>query len=183
MKQTASILLASILAFNWFGYRFVSNFLERRADLALEKRIDNSDYNEATLIEIRIPLNAPYLTGNSTEFERFTGEVELKGIHYKYVKRKIVDGELVLLCLPNENKTRFQNLRVDFFKLVNDINNSSQTKHKGESSFKAFITEYKQENNSWTITTLPFLRLHYMAAGNSYVAAGYASIPKQPPRI
>ncbi len=73
-------------------------------------------------------------------------KLELEGIHYKYVKRKIDNGELVLLCLPNEKtkpafKTKFK--RLIFLKLVNDLNQSSQNKNKGESSFKAFITEYK----------------------------------------
>lgn len=156
--------------------------MERKADLALETKIDNSDYDETNLIEIRVPLNAPYVSGNSTEFERFDGEVELEGVHYKYVKRKIINGELILLCLPNENKTRFQNSRVDFFKLVNDLNQSQNKSKDNSSSFKSFVTEYKQENNSWTINSLPNINLKPEVANNSILAAGFNTIPEQPPK-
>jgi hypothetical protein len=184
VKRAASILLLGILAFNWVGYRFVSQYLEHKADIVLETRIDNAEYDESSLIEIRVPLNAPYISaGNSTEFERFYGELEVEGVHYKYVKRKIDNGELVLLCLPNENKARFQNSRVDFFKLVNDLNNTSQSKEKNNSSsVKSFTTEYKQENNSWSIKPFTQLRFHYFTANTRACAAGFANIPEQPPK-
>jgi hypothetical protein len=184
VKQIASISLLAIFAFNWVGYRFVSDFFEKNADLALESRIDNSQYDESALIELRVPMNAPYLTGNSTEFERYDGELELDGTHYRYVKRKIENGELILLCLPNESKTRFQNSRVDFFKLVNDLNNSSNGKEKsGSSNFKAFTTEYKQENNSWAIKSLSDLHLQHVAFSYYAMATGFLNIIKQPPRV
>lgn len=183
MKKTASILLLAILAFNWIGYRFVSGFMEHKADLAFETRIDNSDYDETSLIEIRVPLNAPYIAGNSTGFERYDGELELDGVHYKYVKRKVENGELVLMCLPNESKTRIQNSRTDFFKLVNDLNHSARGKDKNNTaSFKAFTAEYKQENNSWDIQALVLLPLQYTVTDLSVKVAGYAAIPEQPPR-
>ena len=105
------------------------------------------------LIEIRVPLNAPYLSDNTTEFQRYDGELELDGVHYKYVKRKVVNGELVLLCLPNKSKTELQNSREEFFKLVNDLN-QTQNKKSNSSNFKSITTEYKKENNAWAITAI-----------------------------
>lgn len=183
VKRIASILLLSLLAFNWIGYRFLSGFLEHKADFALETRIDKADYDPARLIEIRVPLNAPYLSGNSSDFERYDGMIELDGVHYRYVKRKVVNGELVLLCLPNENKNRFQNSRVDFFKLVNDLNRPTQGKEKNSgSSIKSFAAEYKPENNSWTIASLNPVYRKNAIAQNSCRTADYNSVPKQPPR-
>src|SRR5205085_11312815 len=121
LKRAASILLLLLLAFNWVGYRLLTGFMESKADNLLEAKIENSDYDESTLIEIRVPMNAPYLAENSSGFERYDGELELDGVHYKYVKRKVVNGELVLLCLPNKGKTELQNSREEFFKLVNDL--------------------------------------------------------------
>lgn len=185
MKKTASILLLAILTFNWVGYRFVSGFLEQKADIAFESRIDNSQYDESFLMELRVPMNTPYLATNSAEFERYNGEIEVDGIHYKYVKRKIENGELVLLCLPDETKTRFQNSRVDFFKLVNDLNhtNSTSKEKSGSSTFKVFTTEYQQENNSWTIKHLSQLHLQHVACNNCEMATGFTTTFKQPPRV
>jgi len=155
--------------------------MENKADFALETRIDNSDYDETSLIEIRVPLNAPYLSDNTTEFQRYDGELELDGVHYKYVKRKVVNGELVLLCLPNKSKTELQNSREEFFKLVNDLN-QTQNKKSNSSNFKSITTEYKKENNAWAITALPLVILEHDIAIKSYVAEGFNFIPEQPPK-
>lgn len=174
-------MLLFLLAFNWVGYRLFTSFMESKADVALETKIENDDYDESSLIEIRVPLNAPYISVNSTEFERYDGELELDGAHYKYVKRKIVNGELVLLCLPNKSKTELQNSREEFFKLVNDLNHT-QSKEKSSSSFKSVTTEYKKENNVWAIPALTATVIHYNTAVRSIIDAGYKSAPDQPPK-
>ncbi len=156
--------------------------MENKADITLEQRIDNSDYEESSLIEIRIPLNAPYLSNNSSEFQRYDGELELDGVHYNYVKRRVVNGELVLLCLPNNSKTELHHSKKEFFKLVNDLS-QTQNKNKSESSnFKSITTEYKGENNAWAIPTHPLVFLAHEIAFKSYVAKGFNFIPKQPPK-
>ena len=182
MRQTASILLLFILAFNWVGYRLFTGFLEHHSDISLEKKIDSSAYSDAELIEMRVPLNAPYLSSNPTEFERFDGEIELQGKHFKYVKRKIENGQLVLLCLPDENKNRIQNSREEFFKLVNDLSHSTQHKNKDVTTTKSFTTEYKKENNLWVVDALPLTYLTHTAAYLSDIATGYGSLPEHPPK-
>lgn len=183
MKKTAAILLLAILSFNWIGYRFVSGWLESRADHSFQAKIDSEDYDEANLIQITVPLNAPYLSGTIPQFERYDGEIELEGVHYRYVKRKIADGNLVLLCLPNENRKRVQSSRMDFFKLVNDLSHSTQGKEKNTgSSFKSFTTEYSQEINYWTITALHPVLTHPPVEDLSFAATDFVKVVKQPPR-
>ena len=182
MKLAASILLLTILAFNWVGYRFVSHYFESKADEAVEASINNSTYDESSLVEIRITLNTPYYSG-TRDFESFNGEIELDGTHYKYVKRKVEKGELVLLCLPNENKTRIRNSRIDFFKLVNDLNESSQSSQKHTAStLKTFTTEYRQEDNLWAIEPLMPVTVKHITSHRSNQSAGFTEIPAQPPR-
>src|SRR5439155_4988660 len=60
LRKIASILLICLLLFNWYGYRFVTNYLQKKADSQLEARLDVNDYDESQLIEIRIELNIPY---------------------------------------------------------------------------------------------------------------------------
>lgn len=181
VKQAATILLMTILAFNWLGYRLLSDYLEHRSDIALENKINTDNYDENSLIELRVPLNAPYLN-NTTDFERVDGEIELDGIHYKYVKRKVENGELVLMCIPNENKTRILNSRVDFFKMVNDVDQKSDGKSKNTASFKTLTTEYKQENNSWQLAALDLIIRVNKLQSISLTNAGFTAIPEQPPR-
>jgi hypothetical protein len=141
-------LLLLLFMFNWFGYRLLSDYMQYQADTKLEAQLDRDQYDASRLIEMRVPLNMPYQL-NSTDFERYDGEIEIDGIHYKYVKRKVEDGQLVLLCLPNDSKTQLQNASNDFFKLVNDLQTGKHN-HQ-EHSIKNPITEYWQQVNHWAI--------------------------------
>jgi hypothetical protein len=120
LKKIASILLLGMLLFNWCGYRWVINYLQKDADLQLEARLDKNDYDESQLIEIKVPIHMPYQS-DWAAFERYDGEIEVNGIHYKYVKRKVQDGQLVLKCIPNATKQRLETVKDDLFKLVNDL--------------------------------------------------------------
>ncbi|MDF2187016.1 hypothetical protein [Paraflavitalea sp. CAU 1676] len=183
MKKIAAILLLSLLSFNWFGYRILADILQQQADIALEAKLDQNDYDESRLVEMRVTLDLPYQT-NWTDFERVDGEIEIDGIHYKYVKRKVQDGQLVLMCLPNEEKMRLQTARDDFFKLVNDLQHPNQNKksEKGSSfSLNSFSTEYWSQKNDWSIAALHNEPLHYRNTNAVFLSGCYTNTPGQPP--
>jgi len=180
MKRAAAILLLSIFLFNWFGYRLLSDYLQHRSDTQLEAQLDQQQYNEASLIEIRVPLNMPYQNVSSS-FERYDGEIEFNGIHYKYVKRKVENGELVLLCLPNQNKMQLQNARNEFFKLVNDLQNSSQKDTPPASSIKNPVTEYWQQQNNWQLAALAIQQHHHTGYAIVIPSSPLVKTPAQPP--
>ena len=183
MKRIASILLLCILLFNWFGYRILSNYYEHRADLVLEQKLDDSEYHESELIEIKVPLKLPY-QNNWKGFERFDGEIEVDGVHYKYVKRAVRNDSLVLLCLPNEEKMKLLSARDEFFKLVNDIQNSSQGKKSdnGKShSVKNPVTEYYATHNNWLIPKLTALLSQVYSDNTSFCSSDFSASPTQPP--
>jgi hypothetical protein len=181
MKRAAAILLLIIFLFNWFGYRLLSDYLQHRSDARLEAQLDQQQYNEASLIEIRVPLNMPYQSISSS-YERYDGEIEFNGIHYKYVKRKVENGELVLLCLPNENRMRLQNSRDEFFKLVNDLQHNSQSKNSTPaSSIKNPVTEYWQQQNNWQLQALAAQLHHYTGYAIVIPTSPLVITPAQPP--
>ena len=182
VRKTASILLLCLLAFNWVGYRFFTAWLENRSTSALEQRIEQTQYAETDLIEFRIPLNTPYLTGSSGEFERYDGQVEIDGVHYQYVKRKVENGDLVLLCLPNDSKQRLREANNDFFKLVNDIGRPSKGQDNGKTTVaKSFVTECRQEFNNWSLSSPEIISPELHLSEGSYALSGYPSMPDQPP--
>ena len=181
MKRAAAILLLLIFLFNWFGYRLLSDYLQHRADTRLEAQLDQQQYNEASLIEIRVPLNMPYQS-ISSNFERYDGEIEFNGIHYKYVKRKVENGQLVLLCLPNETKMRLQSARNEFFQLVNDLQRSSQSKNSTPAAeIKSPVTEYWQQQNDWCIQPFAAIHNHYTLSNELLPSSpSVASLVKPP---
>jgi hypothetical protein len=131
VKRIASILMLLIFSFNLIGYRFLFDFLQQRNDDNLQAALDQDKYNESDLISIRIPLSMPYQPEN-TEFERVNGEVTVDGIIYKYVKRKIDHGDLVLLCLLDHKKMKLQSGKEQFFRLANEFQQTSPMKHSGQ---------------------------------------------------
>ncbi len=120
VKQIAAILLLSLFLFNLVGYRLLFQYAQQQADVQLTASLDNHQYNDEDLISITVPLSMPYQTIQS-DFERVDGEIKVNGNIYKYVKRRIVNGELVLLCLPDHNKMRIESAKDDFFKTTTDI--------------------------------------------------------------
>ena len=164
------------------GYRVLSDYFQAQSDSKLEAKLDLNDYDESQLIELRVKLNLPYYIGQ--DYQRYDGEIELEGIHYKYVKRKVENGELVLLCLPNQEKQKIQEARDGFFEMVNDLeqNTSGKKSDSGNSLvFKIFLVDYKQESNDWSLNCLPeknsFNSIYNTAISNSR----HALIPEQPP--
>jgi hypothetical protein len=181
LKKVAAISLLVLFLFNWFGYRLLSDYWQKQADTRLEARLDQHQYDESNLIEIRIPLNMPY-QNVSSDYERYDGEIEFNGKHYKYVKRKVENGQLVLLCLPNETKMRLQSARDEFFKLVNDLQQSSQNKNSAPaSSIKNPVTEYWQQQNNWCINGIVALHNHYASYPFMLPPAPSLITPAQPP--
>jgi hypothetical protein len=73
------------------------------------------------------------------------GELTFKGKIYKYVKRKVENGEFVLLCLPDHNKMRMEKAKHNFFEFANDLtqdNNSKKSDNSKAGAFKKLLSEY-----------------------------------------
>jgi hypothetical protein len=124
--------------------------METQATQQLQAKIESEDYNESELIEMRVALNLPY-QNDQAGFERINGEIEIDGTHYKYVKRRIEKGELIVMCIPNRTKTKIENSRNDYFKMVNDLQNGHEKKSEKSTSFKGFYNEYRDVANNWSI--------------------------------
>ena len=160
MKKIASILLLSLLLFNWVGYRFVADYFENKADIQLAALIDENNYNESELISIKLPASLPYGV-NSSNFERTDGNVDINGVNYKYVKRRFYKDSLELLCIPNIEKTGIKNARDEFYKLANDFvsNNSASKKstsnhsHTVKFSLQDFTNAHNFAFNQQSIST------------------------------
>jgi hypothetical protein len=181
MRKLLTILLLSLLVFNWVGYRLLSQYLEDRSNLKLEAQLDQQQYNEEDLIEIRIPVNLPY-QNDTREFERIDGEITLGDVHYKYVKRKIENGQLVLKCIPNETKMALQTARDRFFALVNDLQQKGQHKDSKAPglSFKSLFNEYCEQQNNYSISS-PAIKENIFAVKDAKEYNSATILPATPP--
>jgi hypothetical protein len=112
--------LLAVHLFNLAGYTLLFKYFIQRSDKRLIQQIDNNQYNDSELIEVKIALHTPYVTSWS-DYERVDGEVNVNGVYYNYVKRKVHNDTLHLLCLPNKNKTRLNAARIDYANKVQDV--------------------------------------------------------------
>ncbi len=181
MKKIASILLIAILFFNWYGYRIVTTILAKDADKQLEIKLDNKEYDESQLIEVKVALNVPYQNDQS-EFERHYGEMEVDGKYYTYVKRKIENGYLILKCIPNSDKEKIKAAGSEFFKMANGLDGNQPDKKQSNSNFaKNFWSEYDDREADYTIDAFSSLINKNFLNNTSLLKEIYTSTPAQPP--
>lgn len=113
MKRVAAILLWGILLFNWLGYRLFVDVLEQHAGQRLEARLDHRQYSEDQLISIKVPVTHLAYYNTTTEYTRVNGTIEVKGIPYNYVKCRIYNDSLEMLCIPNTTKLKLRHAAPD----------------------------------------------------------------------
>lgn len=183
MKRFASILLLLILCFNWIGYRFLSAYLEDRANSRLEQQLDANSYDESQLITIKVPVEHLAYYNNSKEFERTDGQIDINGIEYKYVKKRIYKDSLEYLCIPNNDVMKLSTAKDEFFKLVNDLQHNGQDKktsqHSGVS--KNFIPDYDLGSESYHLMPLSLRDDQKSTFCLSFLAHAYIPASEQPP--
>ena len=185
MRKFAAIFFFLLFLFNLVGYRYWFNYAQQQSDKQLESSLDNHQYNDADLIAITVPLSMPYQTVQS-DFERVDGEMNVNGKIYKYVKRKIVDGQMILMCLPDQSKMNLQSAKNDFFKSTNDIaqNNTSKKSDNSKSSvFKNLGSDYEQQIASYTIAQINTLQQgNNTSQSDSLLSSPHTPQP-QPPDV
>jgi hypothetical protein len=174
--------LLGLLLFNWIGYRLVSDVMALKASENLEAALDQDNYDESSLIEMRVPLHLPY-QNNWSDFERFNGEIEIAGVHYKYVKRKVERGELVVMCIPNEKRTKIESSRDDYFMLMNDLDQDAQATKSGTSAFKGFFSEYRDQLNDWSLAAPARDDIKNFSFNTTLFNSFNQQIPGQPPEF
>lgn len=185
MKKLAAIFLIIIFLFNIGGYRLWFYFEQQRSDNRIEVLLDKEAYNEAELITIKTPLSLPYQS-NTSDFERVSGEINFNGKIYKYVKRKIDNGQLVLLCLPDKNKMQLEKAKADFFKNTNELaqnDNSKKSDNSKSISFKNTGSDYDQYSFSFKINLVNNIQVNSgLYKMDGLISSPHLS-PEQPPDL
>lgn len=122
------------------GYSLVFGYFIHQSDQQFALLADQNQYREAELLQISIPLHLPYMQ-NSSGFERIEGSIENNGTHYNYVKRRVFNDTLYIMCLPNRQKTQLAKAKSNYAGEVNDF--AANKKQKEPTAKKAcFSAEY-----------------------------------------
>ncbi len=182
LKKATAIFFLIVFSFNWFGYRLMYTYMQHEVNKQLEVALDNQEYEASELMVIKIAIHLPYQT-NWTAYERYSGDIELNGLKYKYVERKLTNDTLYLKCIPNQKETMLEIAKNDLFKLSNNFQTNRTEKTETTSfDFKNFQPVFNQsylefriaaseDRNERNWNTLPGIHL---------LSARHLS-PEQPP--
>jgi hypothetical protein len=181
LKKSATIFLLIILLFNMAGYRAWFYYAESKSDAAIESRLDNNQYDQNELVSITIPLDNPYQL-EQKNFERVQGEFSFQGNTYKYVKRRISNNNLIILCIPDAHKTILKKAGSAFGNATNDFtgNGKGSSRSGTQKSFNGpdFISQCT--NVQMCRCADATAQKHDFSIG--YIPKVYLSIPGKPPK-
>ncbi len=184
MKKFLAIILFVIHLFNLGGYQILFNFIETESSLAIVERLDGGDFDENELIEVKIHYPLPY-AANQPSFERYNGEIEVGGVHYNYVKRKMINDTLIILCMPNSIKTELNAAKSDLIAGFNSIQTESPSSQKSPvtTTVKPFAAEYNNNfvDIDFNLSTVVNIQ-HYYSFPAELLSAELQA-PFQPPQI
>jgi hypothetical protein len=180
LKKLAAILLLCLFAFNWFGYRLFMDVLEQQANKTFQAKLDKDQYETAGLIEVRIPLNLPYVS-NWSSFERYEGQTEINGVHYNYVKRRLINDTLILLCISNDTRNELRTAKTDIFKQVNDLQTpNKKTNSSSDPGLKYPLNDYLLNENTQLVLMQVQLPAHHALYLNHFSSLLHL-VQEQPP--
>jgi hypothetical protein len=91
----------------------------------VEFQLDRDGYEESQLIQINVPLTRLSYYHNCRSFERVNGQIEIGGLMYNYVKRRLYNDSAELFCIPNYTMTQLKGANIEIFKTVNDLPHSN----------------------------------------------------------
>lgn len=180
LKRLAAILLLFVLVFNFCGYRPVLAYMNDAATAAVEKKADADDYADSDLVSIKTTLHLPYYT-SSNEFERAYGSININGQDYEYVKRRVHNDTLELLCLPNAAKTKLTATGNELVKASADGNASAPTK-KSSTTIKINLPDFYQTLSLNLSSPFASVNTKPFPAKNAVALNGYRPLQERPPQ-
>ena len=143
--------------------------------------LDNNNYNEGSLTQIKFALNMPYMIADKS-YERCDGQVELNGVQYNYVKRMVKNDTLYLYCIPNDQKTKISDTKNEYAKQ----NADSQSGKKSEQSTPKKInslSDFNTRSLSFSFDAHHSLSNQTIAFNNCTILKGFTTQLLQPPDL
>ncbi len=161
------------------------DFMQHKANEKLEVSLDNNSYDESELVELKIAVHNAY-QNSWASYERYNGEIELNGTTYKYVKRKLSNDTLYLMCIRNSTKMRLETAKNDFFKISNDLvqNNNPKKADNTKVSAKNLQPVFYESNFFFKLNAPSVIHENlWIPSKDSKLCAACTLSPEQPPDL
>lgn len=178
MKKSFAILLLVIHVFNLAGYTLLFGFLQQQNYKATLAQIERGAYSDEDLILVKVPMTIPYST-NWNDYERYDGEIEWGGVHYNYVKRKLQNDTLYVMCLPNTVQTNLHKAQKQYADHVNDL--PAQKKNDTGVKKVSLAGEYDQLQINYFCSIISYPQKQQYIGFSSPLLHEYSNCIIQPP--
>lgn len=113
--------------------------MEDNATQRLEARLDRQQYDDNQLITIKVPASYLSYFNASTAFERVSGTIEVDGVPYQYVKSRIFNDSVEMMCIPNRSALKWRQSGISYLGLVNGVEREGSKSHPGTN--QSFLTD------------------------------------------
>lgn len=123
---------------NILGYYGVFVGLQYTNGVALDRQLDEDQYDASRLVTFEIPFAVPYMY-DDPEFKRVDGVFEFKGQSYRLVKQKYERDTLTVVCLLDSEDQRLSKAMADYVKTFGD---SSEDQNQSTQSSTSFLKDY-----------------------------------------
>jgi len=148
----------------------------------MESRLDKDQYDTNDLISIIIPLDNPYQL-EQRNFQRSDGEINFQGKNFKYVKRKVSDGKLILLCIPDARKMVLKKGKAEYGNAANDLNGNSRGSSRSGTQKSFSGNDYTSETFQLSTSILPYFHTSILVSVvNEELVTTYLPSPGKPPK-
>jgi hypothetical protein len=170
-----------LLLFNWCGFQMLNAYLEKRATLKLQLQLDENKYDEASLISVKVPAARLSYYNYSEIFEKAEGQIEIHGVQYNFVKRRLFNDSIEMLCIANPEAMHFKKAGYDFFKLTYDLQRPGGKK-TGSHTFKRFTSVYCTIDDLYHADHLIFRQKTTAAEFTAALPANKSYVDERPPK-
>jgi len=152
--------------------------IQNKQQLNFTSKLDKAQYDDKDLISIKTPLNLPYYT-SSPSYERTYGSVNVNGVEYEYVKRRVFMDTLELLCLPNTEKTKLQTVKNSFLKFSIDVQAPNK---KSTDVVKISLPDFIQEMRIFSLQEVYLVSAKHRSTDCKFIFQKHTTLVEQPPK-
>lgn len=101
--------------------------MEQRAESRLSSFVEHGGIPRSDLVTFRIPLSLPY-QANWSDYQRIDGEVSIGSHNYRYIKQRVKNDTLYLVCVNAKEKDHIAGNARAYTDKLNDLNTDSAKK-------------------------------------------------------
>ena len=159
--------------------------METTASAELTEQITENRYDENQLISLKVPVTNLAYYNNSKEFEWVDGSIDIQGIRYKYVKRRIYNDTLEVMCIPDAASIRLGEINTAFFRFSNGLSHTGQDRRQGAHTrlLHPLSPDYYSVGQTIQLQHPSVCAAKRKSIAAAFVSSLYKPVPENPPEL